>query len=108
MCAKLNTRDLIIDVHEFGERNKDVSYEHVYTLVCRADLNKANSWNLAPEVDIATFYNSNNANEYRRCVSQVRRYQALKYPELSRLKTVLQSEMDMFHKMIAQLHSNTK
>lgn len=108
MCAKLNTRDLIIDVHEFGERNKNVSREHIYTLVCRADLNKANSWILMPEVDIATFYDSNNANEYRHCVNLVQRYQALKYPELSRIKDVLQSEIDMFHKMITQLHCNTK
>ncbi len=110
MSAKLNTRDLIIDTQNFIQfKNQSGPYrEYVYTLVCRADLNKNNSWILIPEVDIATFGDSESANEYQACVNQVQRYQALKYPKLPIVREQLTEHINTFRKTIAQLHANTK
>ncbi len=105
MCAKLSTRDLIIDYQYITEHT---SGKHIYTLVCRADLHKTNSWNLIPDVDIATFNDDSKANEYCNCVNQVLRYQAIKYPGVPKIRECLQSEIDSFRKIITQLHPKIK
>ncbi len=91
--VKLNTDDLILDYHTV---NRDV-----YTLVCRADITKPNSWNLMPSIDLVRFdLSGNEQHMYTAAIHQIQRLQEIKYPKVNKIKEMLQSEIDNFHKTI--------
>lgn len=48
---KINTDDLILDKKIVS----DNTYRYIYTMVCRADINKTNRWNMIPSTEMAVF-----------------------------------------------------
>lgn len=91
--VKINVDNLILDYHAV---NNDV-----YTLVCRSDIAKPNSWNLIPGIDVVRFdLSGNERHMYIGAIRQIQRLQEIKYPKLNKIKEMLQSEIDNFHRTI--------
>lgn len=98
--VKINTDDLILACHY--EQND------VYTLVCRADINRPNKWNLVPSMDMVRFdICGNERHMYITGLNQVMRIQETKYPRIKEIKQHLQSEIDKFHQTLDAVY-NTK
>ncbi len=98
--VKINTDDLILACHY--EQND------VYTLVCRADINRPNKWNLIPSMDMVRFdICGNERHMYITGLNQVMRIQETKYPRIKEIKQHLQSEIDKFHQTLDAVY-NTK
>ena len=98
--VKINTDDLILACHY--EQND------VYTLVCRADINRPDKWNLTPSMDMVRFDMSGNERYmYITGLNQVMRIQETKYPQIKEIKRRLQPEIDKFHQTLDAVY-NTK
>ncbi|MDW2958525.1 MAG: hypothetical protein R8M37_01810 [Alphaproteobacteria bacterium] len=98
--VKLNADDLILSYHAV---NNDV-----YTLVCRADLNKPTTWYLVPSMDFVRFDMSGNERHlYITAIHQLQQLQSIKYPKVNMIKEMLQSEIDKFHNTLNTIY-NTK
>ena len=96
--VKINTDDLILDYRHV--------HNDVYTLVCRADINRPDKWNLVPSTDMVRFNVSGTESYmYVTALKQVMRLQELKYPKVSEIKNMLQSEVDKFHKTLDTLYN---
>ena len=88
--VKINTDDLILDYH--------LADTDVYTLVCRADINRPDKWNYFPSTDMVRFDKySTERHMYIMAVNQVMRIQEIKYPEIQKIKHQLRSEIEKFH-----------
>lgn len=99
--VKLSADDIILAYHTI----EVADYSKIYTLVCRADINKPNSWNLIPSTDIAVINNRVEFDVYVRAVQEVQKFQEHKYPGLKEIKKTLSGEIDKFHNVIlSQLH----
>lgn len=98
--VKINTDDLILACHY--EQND------VYTLVCRADINRPDTWNYIPSMDMVRFDMSGNERQlYITGLKQVMRIQETKYPKIKEIKQRLQPEIDKFHQTLDAVY-NTK
>lgn len=103
--VKLGTDDLILDYTNAREDN----YYKVFTLVCRADINKPNSWHLMPSVDIAVIGNTwAECAMYIQAIKDVQAFQEYKYPKIKEVKAALEPEIEKFHKTIDALYRKTK
>ncbi len=98
--VKINTDDLILDYH--------LADSDVYTLVCRADINRPDKWNYFPSTDMVRFDGCGNERHmYITAVKQVMRIQEIKYPKIQEIKHQLQSEIEKFHNTLNAVY-NTK
>ncbi len=98
--VKINTDDLILDYH--------LADCDVYTLVCRADINRPDKWNYIPSTDMVRFDRMGNERHmYIMAVKQVIRIQQIKYPKVSEIKHQLHSEIEKFHNILNTAY-NTK
>lgn len=99
--VKINADNLILDYH--------IANNDVYTLVCRSDISKPNSWNLIPSIDFVRFDNPLAERQlYITAIHQVQRLQEIKYPKVNKIKEILQSEIDNFHKTIDIMYRTEK
>ncbi len=98
--VKINTDDLILDYH--------LADNDVYTLVCRADINRPDKWNMIPSTDMVRFDMCGNERHlYISAIKRTQLLQSIKYPQVNKIKEVLQSDIDKFHKTLGILY-NTK
>lgn len=98
--VKINTDDLILDYH--------LANTDVYTLVCRADINRPDRWNLIPSTDMVRFNMCGNEQDmYIAAVKQVMRIQEIKHPQIQGVKRKMQSEIEKFHNTLKMVY-NTK
>ncbi len=103
--VKLGTDDLILAYRNVHEDN----YYKVFTLVCRADIHKPNSWNLIPSIDIALVDNKwEECAMYLQAIKDVQFIQEYKYPKIKEVKAMLEPEIDKFHQTINALYQKTK
>lgn len=99
--VKINTDDLILDYH--------LANTDVYTLVCRADINRPDKWNYFPSTDMVRFdMCGNERHMYIMAVKQVMRLQEIKYPKIPEIKHRLQSEIEKFHDLINSMYYEPK
>ena len=90
---KINTDDLILD---YKSVNNDV-----YTLVCRADMHKPNSWSLVPGIDLVRFdLSGTERHMYIATIRQIQQLQEIRCSQVNKIKEMLKSEIDAFHKTI--------
>lgn len=98
--VKINADDLILDYHLV---NNDV-----YTLVCRADINRPDRWNYIPSIDMVRFdVCGNERHMYVMAVNQVMHLQKIKYPQIQKIKQQMQSQIEIFHNTLNTAY-NTK
>lgn len=98
--VKINADDLILDYH--------LANTDVYTLVCRADINRPDKWNYIPSTDMVRFdMCGNERHMYIMAVRQVMHIQEVKWPQIKEIKNQLQSEIDKFHNTLNTVY-NTK
>ena len=98
--VKINADDLILDYH--------LANNDVYTLVCRADINRPDRWNYIPSIDMVRFdMCGNEQHMYFMAVKQVMRLQKIKYPQIQKIKQQMQSQIEMFHNTLNTAY-NTK
>lgn len=98
--VKINTDDLILDYNTVGN--------DVYTLVCRANINKPDQWNMVPSTDMVRFDLCGNERQlYISAIKRTQLLQSIKYPQVNKIKELLQSDIDKFHKTLGILY-NTK
>ena len=103
--VKLNADDIILTHRQV----RDATYYKVYTLVCRADINKPNSWNLSPSTDLAVIGNNWAECElYIQGIKDVQRFQELKYPDVKVIRQSLASEITKFHDLINSMYYEPK
>lgn len=98
--VKINTDDLILEYR--------CIQNDVYTLVCRADINRPDQYNLIPSMDMVRFdMCGNERHMYITGLNQVMRIQETKYPKIKEIKQYLQPEIDKFHQTLDAVY-NTK
>lgn len=103
--AKLKADDIILS-HRLV---RDATFYKVFTLVCRADINKPNSWNLLPSTDVTVFSNNWAACEmYVQAIKDVKKIQEYKYPGVKEVRATLSLEIDKFNEMINTLYCGDK
>ena len=103
--VKLNTDDLILAYTHI----RSDEYYKVFTLVCRADTNKPNSWNLIPSMDITVIGNKwSECAMYIQAIKDVQRYQEYKYTHINEVKEMQKTEIKKFHMLVDTLYHDQK
>lgn len=96
--VKINTDDLILD---YNTMDNDV-----YTLVCRADINRPDKWNMIPSTDMVRFDMCGNERHlYIAAIKQTQLLQSIRYPQVNKIKEALQSDIAKFHKTLGILYN---
>lgn len=102
---QIKTNDLILDAIV----KKNGIYGTFYTLVCRADKRVPNQWNLTPETDITvTYLGEKDYCIFEESIRQVMQYQAVRYPQIDKIREGLKSEIDQFNAAVRATSAGTK
>lgn len=102
---KINTDDLILDKKIVS----DNTYRYIYTMVCRADINKSNRWNMIPSTEMAVFNKAAPEWEcYLQGINETQRYQLQKYPGITDLRKQMANEIASWHQMLDSMYGMSK
>ena len=111
MNIKLNADDLILGIGEVNYPGAaPATFTHVYTLVARADTERANQWSLTPNTNVASFVaGSPDYRLYIASLNSICKFQELKFGTgLQALKKSIQPEIDRFYSLVMAQNTKTK